>query len=115
MTTALVVIMHQTAAMMVCPMAAIKVLPVQLPSDVVVFGPADMAAGAILHFVQTLTFVPVEMTVGQCPAISAVDMPLFPFQPAGYRECDFTATDSLVDAPGLSIIPGIKTISRPGR
>ncbi len=52
-TTALVVIMHQTAAMMVCPMAAIKVLPVQLPSGVVVFGPADMAAGAILHFVQT--------------------------------------------------------------
>ena len=64
MITARVVIMHQTTAMIVCPMAAIKVLPVQLPSGVVVFGPVDMAAGAILHFVHTLTFVPVEMTVG---------------------------------------------------
>jgi len=87
----------------------------QVPTETIVFGPVDMPAGAILHFVQTPTFVPVEITVAYCPTIRAVDMPLLPFQPADLRACDLTAMDSLADSPGLSMIPGIKTISRPGR
>jgi hypothetical protein len=31
-------------------------------TDMVVLCPINMTAGAILHFVQTLTFAPVEMT-----------------------------------------------------
>ena len=61
---AFVGVMHNTSAMIVCPMVAIMVMPLQVPTGTVVFGPVDMSAGAIPHFDQTPTFVPVEMTVG---------------------------------------------------
>jgi hypothetical protein len=106
--------MHHTSVMIVRPTFAITAVFFQVVTGTVVFGPADISAGVILHFVQATTFVTVEMTVSKSPTISAVDMPLLSFQPSGLRECDLTTADSLVDAPGLSIVSGSKTIGRPG-
>lgn len=49
---------------MVCSMAAIMILPVEMPTGMIVFAPVDMTADTILHFIQTPAFVPAEMTVG---------------------------------------------------
>jgi len=45
-------------------MASIMILPVEVPTDMIVFAPVDMTAGAIPYFIQPPASVPVEMTVG---------------------------------------------------
>jgi hypothetical protein len=50
-TTAFVGVIHHTSAMIIWPMFAIMAVSFQVPTDTVVFGPVDMPAGAILHFV----------------------------------------------------------------
>ena len=63
-TPTFVRVIRHTSAMIIWPMFAIMVVSFQVPTGTVVFGTVDMSAGAILHFVQTPTFVPVKITVG---------------------------------------------------
>ena len=58
------VFMPYRMAMMVRSISTISIMLVQTSVGTVVFGLIDMTAGAILHFVQTLTFAPVDMTIG---------------------------------------------------
>jgi hypothetical protein len=46
-----VMVIYNTTAMIICSMATIMVMSSQVSTTMVVFGPADMTAGAILHFV----------------------------------------------------------------